>query len=118
MRDFDDLISLPAALIREGRAGRAFKHIIVDEYQDISPGQYELLRCLAGTHARICAVGDSDQAIYGFRGADFRNFLDFRHDFPDAAVVVLRENYRSTKVIVDAAGAVIRNNRQRIEKEI
>jgi DNA helicase-2/ATP-dependent DNA helicase PcrA len=69
-------------------------------------------------HARICAVGDSDQAIYGFRGADLRNFLDFRHDFPDAAVVVLKENYRSTRVIVDAAGAVIRNNRQRIEKEL
>jgi len=116
--DFDDLIALPADLIREGKAAPPFSHIIVDEYQDISPGQYGLLRCLVKEGVHVCAVGDSDQAIYSFRGADFRNFLDFRRDFPDAAVTVLAENYRSTKVIVDAAGAVIRNNRQRIEKEL
>jgi superfamily I DNA/RNA helicase len=118
MCDFDDLIGLPADLIGEGRAAYGFSHIIVDEYQDISPGQYRLLRCLAADRARVCAVGDSDQAIYGFRGADLRNFLDFRRDFPDAAVVVLKENYRSTQMIVDAASGVIRNNRQRIEKEL
>ncbi len=116
--DFDDLISLPAELIREGRAAYGFSHIVVDEYQDISPGQYQLLRCLVSGSTKVCAVGDSDQAVYGFRGADLRNFLDFRHDFPDAATIVLKENYRSTQVIVDAAGAVIRNNRQRIEKDL
>ena len=116
--DFDDLISLPVDLIREGKGLRGFRHIIVDEYQDISPGQYRLLKCLVNPPANVCAVGDSDQAIYGFRGADLRSFLDFRHDFPDAATVVLKENYRSTRVIVDAAGAVIRNNRQRIEKDL
>lgn len=118
MCDFDDLVGLPVDLIREGKATRRFGHIIVDEYQDISPGQYRLLRSLADESTKICAVGDSDQAIYGFRGADLRNFLDFRRDFPEAAMVVLKENYRSTGVIVGAAGAVIRNNRQRIEKEL
>jgi superfamily I DNA/RNA helicase len=118
MLDFDDLISVPVDLMREGKAGRRFNHIIVDEYQDISPGQYRLLRSLTGPSTEICAVGDSDQAIYGFRGADLRNFLDFRRDFPDAATVVLKENYRSTRVIVDAASSVIRNNQQRIEKDL
>lgn len=118
MCDFDDLISMPADLMREGRAAPKFSHIIVDEYQDISPGQYRLLRCLIGPSTKVCAVGDSDQAIYGFRGADLRNFIDFRRDFPEAAVVVLKENYRSTRVIVDAASGVIRNNQQRIEKEL
>jgi DNA helicase II / ATP-dependent DNA helicase PcrA len=116
--DFDDLISLPVHMIREGGAAPRFSHIIVDEYQDISPAQYQLLRCLVNETTKVCAVGDSDQAIYGFRGADLRNFFDFRRDFPDAATVVLRENYRSTQVIVDAAGAVVRNNQQRIEKEL
>ena len=76
------------------------------------------MRRLAGDRARVCAVGDSDQAIYGFRGADIRNFLNFRKDYGDAVLVVLKQNYRSTRVIVDAAGALIRNNRLRIEKEL
>jgi DNA helicase II / ATP-dependent DNA helicase PcrA len=118
MCDFDDLIGLPFDLIREGKAARGFSHIVVDEYQDISPGQYQLLRSLTRPSTKVCAVGDSDQAIYGFRGADLRNFLDFRRDFPDATTVVLKENYRSTEAIVDAANAVIRNNRQRIEKDL
>jgi len=118
MCDFDDLITMPFDALEAGKVAYEFRHIIVDEYQDISPAQYRLLRRLAGDRARVCAVGDSDQAIYGFRGADIRNFLNFRKDYGDAASVVLKQNYRSTRVIVDAAGALIRNNRLRIEKEL
>jgi DNA helicase-2/ATP-dependent DNA helicase PcrA len=93
--DFDDLILTPIDLLRAGNvAGRfagASKHIIVDEYQDISPAQYELLKCLAHDQSTLCAVGDSDQAIYAFRGADVRNFLDFQTEFADTAMVVLKE---------------------------
>ena len=118
MCDFDDLITMPFDALEAGKVAYEFRHIIVDEYQDISPAQYRLLRRLAGDRARVCAVGDSDQAIYGFRGADIRNFLNFSEDYGDVALVVLKQNYRSTKVIVDAAGALIRNNRHRIEKEL
>ena len=118
MCDFDDLITMPLDVLESGKGSCQFRHIIVDEYQDISPAQYRLLRGLAGDHARMCAVGDSDQAIYGFRGADIRSFLNFSKDYGEAGKVVLKENYRSTKVIVDAAGALVRNNRQRIEKEL
>ena len=120
--DFDDLIAVPTRMLEAGRvpaayAGR-FKHIIVDEYQDISPVQQKLLGQLVSKGARICAVGDSDQAIYAFRGADVRNFLCFATDFPGAATVALTENYRSTGMIVRAACSVVRNNRQRLEKEL
>ncbi len=119
--DFDDLILIPVKLFQAdrvaGRYARGPKHIIVDEYQDISPAQYQLLKCLARDDGTLCAVGDSDQAIYAFRGADVQNFLNFREEFADAAMVVLKENYRSTKIIVDAAHGLIKNNRRRIEKE-
>ncbi len=122
MCDFDDLIGVPVDLFDSGAAPRSYReaveHIVVDEYQDISPIQYRLLRRLLGDATRICAVGDSDQAIYGFRGADMGNFLSFREDFPDAAVIVLSENYRSTKIITEAACAVVQNNCQRIDKEL
>jgi len=120
--DFDDLISVPIQLLE--KAGEAsvfrerFRHIIIDEYQDINPAQYRFLRLLAGSHASVCAVGDSDQAIYAFRGADIENFLNFEKDFPAAARVTLSENYRSTDTIVGASGRVIGNNRKRIEKKL
>ncbi|HUJ69714.1 MAG TPA: UvrD-helicase domain-containing protein [Syntrophorhabdales bacterium] len=118
MCDFDDLITMPLHVLEAGKGSCEFRHIIVDEYQDISLAQYRLLRGLAGGRARVCAVGDSDQAIYGFRGADIRSFLNFSRDYGEAGVVVLKENYRSTRVIVNAAGALIRNNRLRIEKAL
>lgn len=119
MRDFDDLIRVPAGLLeKEGEAGfpGSFRHIIVDEYQDISPAQYRMLKGLVGRGSTLCAVGDSDQAIYAFRGADLQNFLNFQADFPAAHTVVLKENYRSTAVVVGAADAVIKQNLRRIEK--
>lgn len=118
MCDFDDLITMPLRLIEAGKGPCGPRHLIVDEYQDISPAQRRLLRGLAGTRAMVCAVGDSDQAIYGFRGADIRGFLHFTEDYGEAALVVLKRNYRSTRVIVDAAGALIENNRQRMNKEL
>ena len=120
--DFDDLIVIPVELLQTdkvaGRYAHAPKHIIVDEYQDISPAQYQLLKCLARDDSSLCAVGDSDQAIYAFRGADIQSFLNFREEFPDAAVVVLKDNYRSTKIILDAAHGLIKKNRRRIEKQL
>ncbi len=122
MCDFDDLIGIPVNLFDSSpetcHYREAVRHIIVDVYQDISPVQYRLLRRLLRDTARICAVGDSDQAIYGFRGADMGNFLSFREDFPDAATIVLSENYRSTAVVTKAACAVVRNNCHRIDKDV
>ena len=120
--DFDDLIVVPIQLSRAGKVtGRfadASNHIIVDEYQDISPAQYQLLKCLARKESTLCAVGDADQAIYAFRGADVQNFLDFQTEFADAAMVELKENYRSTKAVVGAAQGLIKNNLRRIETEL
>lgn len=122
--DFDDLIRIPIELFEAGRVPAhllsRFRHIIVDEYQDISPAQYRLLTCLVGADEgnTLCAVGDSDQAIYAFRGADVQNFLNFRHDFPDAGRCVLEENYRSTARILEGADGLISHNRRRIEKRI
>lgn len=120
--DFDDLIGTPIELLQNGDIARTyqdrFKYIIVDEYQDINPAQYRLLRLLAGPGCNVCAVGDPDQAIYAFRGADLENFLDFDKDFPGAARITLAENYRSTETILHAADSVIRNNRKRIDKAL
>ncbi|MBX5435632.1 MAG: UvrD-helicase domain-containing protein [Alicyclobacillaceae bacterium] len=121
--DFDDLIAHTVRLLEQDEAVRAhyqdkFRYIHVDEYQDTNHAQYRLVRLLAAGHRNICAVGDSDQAIYQWRGADISNILDFERDFPDATVITLETNYRSTRSILDAANAVIRNNVRRKEKTL
>jgi DNA helicase-2/ATP-dependent DNA helicase PcrA len=120
--DFDDLLLKTVALfdkeeVRARYAGR-FRFLLVDEYQDTNRPQYLLMRRLAEAHRNICVVGDPDQSIYKWRGADLRNILDFEADYPDARVVRLERNYRSTEVILDAASALIRQNRNRKEKRL
>ncbi|MCH9031619.1 MAG: UvrD-helicase domain-containing protein [candidate division Zixibacteria bacterium] len=121
--DFDDLLLHSVRLleshqdIRE-RYRTRFKYVLVDEFQDTNKSQYQLLKLLVGEHKNICVVGDEDQSIYGWRGADITNIQNFETDFPGAGVVKLEENYRSTQTILDAAGAVIANNTQRKEKTL
>ena len=119
--DFDDLLLRTLELVDRhehvrARYAQRFRHILVDEYQDTNRPQYLLIRHLAGVHRNLCVVGDPDQSIYRWRGADLRNILDFEHDFDDAIVVKLEQNYRSTQVILDAASAVISRNRNRKDK--
>jgi DNA helicase II / ATP-dependent DNA helicase PcrA len=121
--DFDDLLLRAVVLLREDESVREryqdrFLHLFVDEYQDTNRAQYELVRILAAKHRNVTVVGDDDQAVYGFRGADVRNILSFEHDFPDATKVVLEQNYRSTQPILDIAHAVIRNNTERAAKRL
>ncbi len=120
--DFDDLIKIPLEILENREAGAGgksmFGHVMVDEYQDINLAQYRLMRCLVSGKSNICAVGDSDQAIYAFRGADVGNFLNFDKDFPGADKVVLKRNYRSSKEILGAASGVIGHNTRRIDKEL
>ncbi|MBP1636912.1 MAG: ATP-dependent helicase PcrA, partial [Acidobacteria bacterium] len=121
--DFDDLLLKTLQLFDTSepvrrRYARRFKFLLVDEYQDTNRPQYLLLRRLAEGHRNICVVGDPDQSIYKWRGADIHNILDFERDYPDAFVVRLERNYRSTQVILDAASAVIRQNRERKEKRL
>jgi DNA helicase-2/ATP-dependent DNA helicase PcrA len=120
---FDDLLVLPVRILQQHpdvreRLERRFRHVLVDEYQDTNRAQYEFVRLIAGGHGNVAVVGDDDQAIYGWRGADVRNILDFERDFPSAAVVRLEENYRSTAPILDVANVVIADNRARRGKTL
>lgn len=120
MVDFDDLILLPIDILQNDPMNRfrdRFTHIMVDEYQDINPVQCRLLKQLAGSRAHVCAIGDADQAIYSFRGADAAAFRSFSEDFGNAETVALAENYRSSATVLAAASGLIRNNQQRIERE-
>ncbi|MEW6681685.1 MAG: UvrD-helicase domain-containing protein [Nitrospirota bacterium] len=121
--DFDDLLMQTVALferVPDVLAGyqRQFRYLLVDEYQDTNFAQYRLIRLLAGERANLCVVGDDDQSIYAFRGADVRNILEFEKDFPNAAVVTLEQNYRSTQAILDAASAVVERNPSRKPKRL
>ncbi|MCU1452563.1 MAG: pcrA [Acidimicrobiales bacterium] len=121
--DFDDLLQVTVRLLRDEpevleHYRRRFQHVLVDEYQDTNKVQNELVLQLASGHRNVCIVGDSDQSIYRFRGADIRNILEFEEAFPDATVIVLEQNYRSTQTILDAANAVIANNLGRKPKEL
>jgi DNA helicase-2/ATP-dependent DNA helicase PcrA len=120
--DFDDLLLKAVQLLKETDAGRRysarFRYLLVDEYQDTNRPQYLLIRHLAATHHNVCVVGDPDQSIYQWRGADLRNILDFEEDFGETKVVRLERNYRSTQVILDAATAVISRNLLRKEKRL
>jgi len=121
--DFDDLLLMAVRLLREAtdvreRYQRRFEYILVDEYQDTNRPQYELMRLLAGTRHNLCVVGDEDQSIYSWRGADIRNILEFEQDFPEAKIVRLEQNYRSTQNILQAASAVVANNVRRKGKTL
>jgi DNA helicase II / ATP-dependent DNA helicase PcrA len=121
--DFDDLLLQSVRLFQTfpevlERYRRAFRYVLVDEYQDTNHAQYVWLRLLADEHRNLAVVGDDDQSVYAFRHADIRNILDFEHDFPDATTIKLEQNYRSTQAILDAANAVIVNNRQRMGKTL
>ena len=121
--DFDDLLLESVRLLKarsEVREyyNRRFQYIMIDEYQDTNRPQYELMRLLAGTRHNVCAVGDEDQSIYSWRGADIRNILEFEKDFPEAKIVRLEQNYRSTQNILQAASAVVANNIKRKGKNL
>src|SRR5947207_1693066 len=121
--DFDDLLLEAVRLLKSAANVREyynqrFQHILVDEYQDTNRPQYELMRMLAGTGHNVCAVGDEDQSIYSWRGADIRNILEFEKDFPEAKIIRLEQNYRSTQNILQAASAVVANNVRRKGKNL
>ncbi|MHB8388615.1 MAG: ATP-dependent helicase [Acidobacteriaceae bacterium] len=121
--DFDDLLLEAVRLLRAVPAvrnyyNRRFRYILIDEYQDTNRPQYELMKMLAGEEQNICVVGDEDQSIYSWRGADIRNILDFEKDFPQTKIIRLEQNYRSTPVILEAAGAVVAKNLQRKGKTL
>ena len=116
--DFDDLLLESVQLLRHDDAlsqlyNRRYEFVMIDEYQDTNRSQYELMRLLTEVRHNVCVVGDEDQSIYGWRGADIRNILDFERDYPDAVVIRLEQNYRSTKNILEAASAVVANNKER-----
>lgn len=121
--DFDDLLMTTVSLFGAfpdvlAHYQDRFRYLLVDEYQDTNHAQYVLVQQLGAKHRNVCVVGDSDQSIYAFRGADIRNILDFERDYPDARVIVLDRNYRSTQTILDAANGVITNNLGRQEKHL
>ena len=121
--DFDDMLMLTVEVLERFPDALAhwqhtFRYVLVDEYQDTNHAQYRLLQLLAAEHGNVFAVGDPDQSIYGFRGADINNILDFERDFPGAQSIALEQNYRSTNAILGAANAVIENNRDRKPKRL
>src|SRR5213595_1095072 len=121
--DFDDMLYLTVDVLERfpearERWQKAFRYILVDEYQDTNHAQYRFLQLLADPHRNVFAVGDPDQAIYGFRGADINNILDFERDFPGTRTIALEQNYRSTNSILSGANAVIEHNRERKEKNL
>jgi DNA helicase-2/ATP-dependent DNA helicase PcrA len=121
--DFDDLLLEAVRLLQHDEAtrqvwNRRLSYVMVDEYQDTNRSQYELMCLLSEEHRNVCVVGDEDQSIYSWRGADIKNILDFERDFPKARVIRLEQNYRSTKNILAAAGAVVENNKQRKGKKL
>ena len=121
--DFDDLLLFTQRLLKASsetreKYNRRFHYILVDEYQDTNRPQYELMRMLAGSEHNVCAVGDEDQSIYSWRGADIRNILEFEKDFPEAHIVRLEQNYRSTQNILEAASAVVAHNVRRKGKNL
>lgn len=121
--DFDDLIMFAVQLFEQcpdvlAEYQDRFRHVLVDEYQDINHAQYRFIELLARAHRNLCVVGDDDQSIYGWRGADMRIILNFERDYPDAKIVKLEQNYRSTQLILEAAWEVIRRNQQRKEKRL
>lgn len=121
--DFDDLILLTLKILSQNEYLRKnyqnrFDYIMVDEYQDVNKVQYMLTKILAEKHKNLCVVGDADQSIYSWRGADITNILSFEKDYPEAVTIKLEQNYRSTKEILDAANAVIKNNTERKEKRL
>jgi len=121
--DFDDLLLETVRLLKTAEQvrnyyARRFEYVLVDEYQDTNRPQYELMRLLAGVHHNVCAVGDEDQSIYSWRGADIRNILEFERDFPESKIIRLEQNYRSTQPILEAASAVVANNIHRKGKNL
>jgi DNA helicase-2/ATP-dependent DNA helicase PcrA len=121
--DFDDLVAKVVFLFQKDKKIKDYyqefwQHILIDEYQDTNKSQYELTKILAEKHRNICAIGDLDQAIYGWRGADFRNILNFENDYPDHTIIVFEENYRSTSNILEAAAKVIEKNKMRKPKKL
>ena len=121
--DFDDLLMITVELLGAfpevlEHYQRRFQYVLVDEYQDTNHAQYMLVKLLTDAHRNLCVVGDQDQSIYRFRGADIRNILEFEKDYPDARIVVLDRNYRSTEIILEAANAVIDNNMHRKPKRL
>jgi DNA helicase-2/ATP-dependent DNA helicase PcrA len=121
--DFDDMLMLTVEVLQRfpearERWAKAFRYVMVDEYQDTNHAQYVLLQLLAGEHKNLMVVGDPDQSVYGFRGADIRNILEFERDFPGTEVIPLEQNYRSTNAILNAANTVIEHNRERKEKRL
>src|SRR5271169_3755560 len=121
--DFDDLLLEATRLLKIAAPvreyyNRRFQYLLIDEYQDTNRPQYELMRMLAGSRHNVCAVGDEDQSIYSWRGADIRNILEFEKDFPEAKIIRLEQNYRSTQNILQAASAVVANNIRRKGKNL
>src|SRR3954447_24372042 len=121
--DFDDLLYWPALALKHDPELRAeldarFRFVLIDEYQDTNQAQYAIARGLSVDNPNLCVVGDPDQSIYKFRGSDIRNILDFERDFPNARVLTLSTNYRSTKAILRAADRLIAHNKQRKPKDL